>query len=57
MIQVRNVPEELHRQLKIRAVSEGVTLSELALSELRQAAVPAVRRIVISVRSSQACAR
>jgi plasmid stability protein len=37
MIQVRNVPEELHRQLKIRAAREGVTLSELALNELRRA--------------------
>lgn len=38
MIQVRNVPEELHRQLKIRAAREGITLSELALNELRRAA-------------------
>ncbi|WIY83999.1 hypothetical protein [Propionimicrobium sp. PCR01-08-3] len=37
MIQVRNVPEDLHRQLKARAAREGVTLSELALSELRRA--------------------
>lgn len=38
MIQVRNVPEELHRQLKIRAAAEGITLSEFALGELRRAA-------------------
>jgi plasmid stability protein len=37
MIQVRNVPEDLHRQLKIRAAAQGVTLSELALNELRRA--------------------
>ena len=37
MIQVRNVPEELHRQLKVRAAAEGITLSELALGELRRA--------------------
>ena len=37
MIQVRNVPEDLHRRLKIRAAREGVTLSDLALSELRRA--------------------
>ncbi|WP_425280490.1 FitA-like ribbon-helix-helix domain-containing protein [Leucobacter viscericola] len=36
MIQVRNVPEELHRQLKIRAAREGITLSDLALNELRR---------------------
>jgi len=37
MIQVRNVPEDLHRKLKIRAAREGMTLSDLALSELRRA--------------------
>lgn len=35
MIQVRNVPDDLHRQLKSRAAREGLTLSELALKELR----------------------
>ncbi|MGB4778569.1 FitA-like ribbon-helix-helix domain-containing protein [Microbacterium sp.] len=41
MIQVRNVPEELHRALKVRAAQEGLTLSELALNELRRSiAVP-----------------
>lgn len=37
MIQVRNVPEDLHRRLKARAAREGLTLSELALNELRRA--------------------
>ncbi|MBS1908040.1 MAG: hypothetical protein JST33_16085 [Actinobacteria bacterium] len=37
MIQVRNVPEDLHRLIKIRAAQEGLTLSELALNELRRA--------------------
>ena len=37
MIQIRNVPEELHRKLKARAALEGVTLSELALNELGRA--------------------
>lgn len=46
MIQVRNVPEELHRHLKIRAAQEGLTLSELALNELRRAmAVPTPREL------------
>ncbi|WP_374953085.1 hypothetical protein [Pseudoclavibacter sp. AY1F1] len=30
MIQVRNVPEDLHRALKTRAAREVLTLSELA---------------------------
>ena len=38
MIQVRNVPDQLHRRLKARAAEEGVTLSDLILAELRQAA-------------------
>ncbi len=29
MIQVRNVPDEVHRKLKIRAAERGVTLSRL----------------------------
>ncbi len=31
---MRNVPEDVHRQLKARAAMEGVSLSELALTEL-----------------------
>ncbi|MDX6486508.1 MAG: antitoxin FitA [Gaiellaceae bacterium] len=37
-IEVRNVPEELHRQLKFRAAEAGRTLSEYVLDELRVAA-------------------
>lgn len=36
MIQIRNVPDDLHRQLKVRAAQEGVTLSEWALRELER---------------------
>ncbi|MEC7846903.1 MAG: hypothetical protein VYA70_05870 [Gemmatimonadota bacterium] len=35
MIQIRNVPEDLHRRAK--AAMEGVTLSNLALRALREA--------------------
>lgn len=38
MIQVRNVPDPLHRRLKARAAEEGVTLSDLILAELRHLA-------------------
>jgi predicted nucleic acid-binding protein len=34
MIQVRNVPDELHRALKARAAMEGRTLSDYILAEL-----------------------
>ena len=36
-LQIRNVPDELHRQLKARAALEGQSLSEYALGELRRA--------------------
>ena len=34
MIQIRNVPEELHRELKVRAAQNGMTLSDYLLREL-----------------------
>jgi len=34
MIQVRNVPEKLHRKLKARAALAGTSLSDYILSEL-----------------------
>jgi hypothetical protein len=34
MIQVRNVPDDLHRSLKERAAREGTTMSDLILAEL-----------------------
>jgi antitoxin FitA len=33
MIQIRNVPDELHRTLKVRAAKAGITLSDYLLSE------------------------
>jgi plasmid stability protein len=38
MIQIRNVPDEVHRKLKVRAAKEGVTLSELLAREARRLA-------------------
>jgi plasmid stability protein len=38
MIQIRNVPDGLHRQLKARAALVGVSLSDYLLNEIRQAA-------------------
>jgi antitoxin FitA len=34
MIQIRNVPDEMHRLLKMRAVAEGISLSDLIKREL-----------------------
>ena len=38
MIQVRNVPDTIHRTLKARAAMAGMSLSDFLLSELRQLA-------------------
>jgi plasmid stability protein len=34
MIQIRNVPDDLHRSLKERAARDGTTMSDLILREL-----------------------
>jgi antitoxin FitA len=36
MVQIRNVPSDLHRELKARAALEGMSLSDYLLRELRQ---------------------
>lgn len=38
MLQIRNVPEDLHRELKARAALAGMSLSEYLLNILRRAA-------------------
>lgn len=38
MIQIRNVPDELHRTLKARAARAGMSLSDYLLNEVRAAA-------------------
>jgi plasmid stability protein len=35
MVQIRNVPNELHRRLKARAALAGMTLSDYLLHEIR----------------------
>jgi antitoxin FitA len=38
MIQIRNVPDDIHRALKVRAAKEGMTLSAYLLREVAQLA-------------------
>jgi plasmid stability protein len=38
MIQLRHVPDELHRKLKARAALEGLTLSDYLLREVQRVA-------------------
>jgi plasmid stability protein len=37
LVQVRNVPDALHRRLKARAALEGLSMSDYVLRELRKA--------------------
>lgn len=47
MIQIRNVPEGLHRTLKARAAQAGMSLSDFLLSEVKQVAErPTLEEIV-----------
>ena len=39
MVQIRNVPDAIHRTLKARAAREGLSLSDYLLRELRTIAV------------------
>jgi antitoxin FitA len=47
MIQIRNVPEPLHRELKARAARAGMSLSDYLLQELRKVAeVPTLEQML-----------
>ncbi len=63
MVQIRNVPEEIHRTLKVRAAEAGVSLSDYLLGEAEQlAATPTIaelserirRRRTVKLRGSSA---
>ena len=46
MIQIRNVPDSLHRKLKARAAIEGMTLSDYLMAEMRRSAKrPSLREL------------
>lgn len=54
-VQVRNVPDELHRRLKARAALEGRSLSEMLLAELiRVAERPTLQELVDRVAQHEA---
>ena len=43
MVQIRNVPDALHRKLKARALDSGQTLSDYLLTELERLAARPTR--------------
>jgi plasmid stability protein len=48
MIQVRNVPDALHRKLKVRAAAAGQTLSDHVLRELERLAARPTREEMLA---------
>jgi plasmid stability protein len=57
-IQVRNVPDDVHRTLRTRAAAAGVSLSDFALGELeRLAERPPAAEVLLRARSRPGGAR
>ena len=48
MVQIRNVPEALHRKLKSRAADSGQTLSDFLLAELERLAARPTREEMLT---------
>ncbi|HEY2740299.1 MAG TPA: hypothetical protein VGK45_17950 [Thermoanaerobaculia bacterium] len=54
MVQVRNVPDEIHRKLKARAALMGMSISEYLLREIeRSLERPTREELLIRLRSRQ----
>jgi plasmid stability protein len=47
MVQIRNVPPEVHRRLKARAAIEGLSMSDYVLREIRKALERPTRQEVL----------
>ncbi len=55
MIQIRNVPDDVHRTLKARAAMAGMSLSDYLLQEVRKiASRPTIEELRERVRSREA---
>jgi plasmid stability protein len=51
-IQIRNVPDDVHRTLKSRAAMKGMSLSEFLLAEVTELAEhPSLEELVARIRS------
>jgi len=48
LLQIRNVPDDVHRRLKARAAMEGQSLSELALQELSRSLERPTRKELVA---------
>ncbi len=55
LIQIRNVPEDVHRTLKVRAAAEGTSLSDYILHEVtRLARTPTPQELDARIRERTA---
>jgi plasmid stability protein len=51
MIQIRNVPDDVHKALKIRATKEGMSLSDYLLREVTKVAEkPSLEEVLERIR-------
>jgi len=48
MVQIRNVPDTLHRKLKVRAAASGQTLSDYLLAEIERLAARPTREDMLA---------
>lgn len=54
MIQIRNVPEKLHREVKVRAAREGMSMSDWLLREIgKVVARPTRAEVLARIRSRE----
>lgn len=53
MIQIRNVPDALHRKLKARAAMSGRSLSDYLLAEMREIAAQPTREEFLELLSKR----
>lgn len=52
MIQIRNVPDEVHKALKIRAAKEGMTLSDYLAREIKNIVKrPLIDEVIENIKS------
>jgi plasmid stability protein len=57
MVQIRNVPDELHRELKSRAALAGMSISEYLLLEIRRSLERPTRETLLRRLSKRAHVR
>ena len=54
MMQIRNVPDEVHREAKVRAAKAGMTLSDFLLREIeRSLEVPDIDELMARLRNDE----